>query len=152
MQFSRESSARPASQREIVASHCVVGDVHTHHPQLPIGVFSMHDDFNYAEHMLSVGANGYVMKIAPSSQLLFALRHVLDGHIYVSEAVGNRMIQKFACACAAPATHQAKTASEERHAGGSICRGGPVRQVCTKRFVAHRLPVARPICCRACWI
>ena len=46
--------------------------------------------------MLSAGANGYIMKQAASEQFLISLRRVLDGGIYVSEAVGNNMIQKFA--------------------------------------------------------
>jgi DNA-binding NarL/FixJ family response regulator len=36
------------------------------------------------------------MKQAASEQFLVSLRRVLDGGIYVSEAVGNNMIQKFA--------------------------------------------------------
>ena len=74
----------------------LVRDVRAHHPQLPILVLSMHDETIYAERMLSAGANGYIMKQAASEQFLISLRRVLDGHIYVSEAVGNNMIQKFA--------------------------------------------------------
>jgi DNA-binding NarL/FixJ family response regulator len=46
--------------------------------------------------MLSAGANGYIMKQAASDQFLASVRRVLDGGIYVSEAVGTNMIQKFA--------------------------------------------------------
>ena len=74
----------------------LVRDVRAHYPQLPILVLSMHDETIYAERMLSAGANGYIMKQAASDQFLIALRRVLDGGIYVSEAVGNNMIQKFA--------------------------------------------------------
>jgi DNA-binding NarL/FixJ family response regulator len=74
----------------------LVRDVRAHHPQLPILVLSMHDEAIYAERMLSAGANGYIMKQAASEQFLAALRRVLDGGIYVSEVVGNNMIQKFA--------------------------------------------------------
>ena len=74
----------------------LVRDVRAHHPQLPILVLSMHDETIYAERMLSAGANGYIMKQAASEQFLVSLRRVLDGGIYVSEAVGNNMIQKFA--------------------------------------------------------
>ena len=74
----------------------LVRDVRAHHAQLPILVLSMHDETIYAERMLSAGANGYIMKLAASEQFLIALRRVLDGGIYVSEAVGNNMIQKFA--------------------------------------------------------
>jgi DNA-binding NarL/FixJ family response regulator len=74
----------------------LVREVRAHHPQLPILVLSMHDETIYAERMLSAGANGYIMKQAASEQFLISLRRVLDGGIYVSEAVGNNMIQKFA--------------------------------------------------------
>src|ERR1700675_154352 len=74
----------------------LVRDVRAHYPLLPILVLSMHDETIYAERMLSAGANGYIMKQAASEQFLIALRRVLDGNIYVSEAVGNNMIQKFA--------------------------------------------------------
>ena len=74
----------------------LVRDVRAHHPHLPILVLSMHDETIYAERMLSAGANGYIMKQAASDQFLISLRRVLDGNIYVSEAVGNNMIQKFA--------------------------------------------------------
>src|SRR5579863_7441161 len=74
----------------------LVRDVRAHHPTLPILVLSMHDETIYAERMLSAGANGYIMKQAASEQFLASLRRVLDGGIYVSEAVGNNMIQKFA--------------------------------------------------------
>jgi len=74
----------------------LVRDVRAHYPQLPILVLSMHDESIYAERMLAAGANGYIMKQAASEQFLIALRRVLDGGIYVSEAVGNNMIQKFA--------------------------------------------------------
>ena len=74
----------------------LVRDVRAHYPQMPILVLSMHDEAIYAERMLSAGANGYIMKQAVSEQFLVSLRRVLEGGIYVSEAVGNNMIQKFA--------------------------------------------------------
>jgi len=74
----------------------LVREVRAHLPLLPILVLSMHDEAIYAERMLSAGANGYIMKQAASEQFLVSLRRVLDGGIYVSEAVGNSMIQKFA--------------------------------------------------------
>ncbi len=74
----------------------LVKDARAHFPSLPILVLSMHDETIYAERMLSAGANGYIMKQAASDQFLVALRRVLEGGIYVSEVVGNSMIQKFA--------------------------------------------------------
>lgn len=74
----------------------LVRDVRAHHATLPLLVLSMHDEAIYAERMLSAGANGYIMKQAASEQFLVSLRRVMDGGIYVSEAVGSNMIQKFA--------------------------------------------------------
>jgi DNA-binding NarL/FixJ family response regulator len=74
----------------------LVKDARAHYPALPLLVLSMHDESIYAERMLSAGANGYIMKQAASDQFLVALRRVLEGGIYVSEVVGNSMIQKFA--------------------------------------------------------
>jgi len=74
----------------------LIKDTRAHYPTLPILVLSMHEETIYAERMLSAGANGYIMKQAASDQFLVALRRVLDGGIYVSESVGNSMIQKFA--------------------------------------------------------
>jgi DNA-binding NarL/FixJ family response regulator len=74
----------------------LVRDVRAHHPHLPILVLSMHDETIYAERMLAAGANGYIMKQAAAEQFLVAIRRVIDGGIYVSESIGNKMIQKFA--------------------------------------------------------
>ena len=71
--------------------------VRAHHPRLPILVLSTQDEAIYARRVLSVGANGYIMKQASSEQFLVSLRRVLDGNIYVSESVGSNMIHQYAC-------------------------------------------------------
>jgi DNA-binding NarL/FixJ family response regulator len=66
------------------------------YPQLPILVLSMHDEVIYAERVVSAGANGYIMKQADSDELLRAMRRVLGGGTYVSEAIGNSMVRNLA--------------------------------------------------------
>jgi DNA-binding NarL/FixJ family response regulator len=72
----------------------LVKEARTRSPNLPILVLSMHDEAIYAERVLAAGANGYIMKQADAEELLLALRRVLGGGIYVSEAIGNSMIRK----------------------------------------------------------
>ena len=67
----------------------LVRNVHAQHPSLPILVLSMHDELIYAERLLGAGARGYIMKQAASEQLLVALRQVLSGEVYLSEAVAS---------------------------------------------------------------
>ena len=72
----------------------LVREVRAHYPQLPILMLSMHDEAIYAERMLSVGANGYMMKKATGEQILRSLRRVIDGGIYVSESVAANMVRR----------------------------------------------------------
>ena len=71
----------------------LVKDAREKNPRLPILVLSMHDEVIYAERVLAAGANGYIMKQADSEELLRAMRRVLVGGIYVSEAIGNSMLR-----------------------------------------------------------
>lgn len=70
----------------------LIKDIRTRHPDLPILVLSMHDESLYAERVLRAGAKGYIMKREPPQKLLHAIHRILDGHIYVSEAISERML------------------------------------------------------------
>lgn len=72
----------------------LVRDVHAHHPDVPMLVLSMHDETIYAERLLSEGASGYIMKQAAADQLLNALRAVLRGETYLSEALQHRLASR----------------------------------------------------------
>ena len=69
----------------------LVRDAHAHHPDIALLVLSMHDENIYAERLLQVGASGYIMKQAASDQLITALRAVLRGETYLSEAMRRRL-------------------------------------------------------------
>ena len=59
----------------------------------PILVLSMHDESLYAERALRAGAKGYVMKQEAPEKLTEALRRILNGQIYVSEKLSNKMMR-----------------------------------------------------------
>ena len=65
----------------------LVREVRAQQPRLPMLVLSMHDEHIYAERLLAAGASGYLMKQASSEQLLRALRCVLGGGTYLSDAM-----------------------------------------------------------------
>jgi DNA-binding NarL/FixJ family response regulator len=69
----------------------LVRDAHAHHPDIALLVLSMHDESIYAERLLQVGAAGYIMKQAASDQLITALRTVLRGDTYLSQAMRARL-------------------------------------------------------------
>ena len=70
----------------------LVRDMHAQMPELPMLVLSMHDETIYAGRLLAAGASGYIMKQAASDQLLVAVRRVLEGGTYVSEALANTLM------------------------------------------------------------
>lgn len=66
--------------------------IKTEHPNLPVLVLSMHDEFLYADRALRAGARGYLMKREALDSVIAAVRTVLDGEIYLSPAMAKRMI------------------------------------------------------------
>jgi DNA-binding NarL/FixJ family response regulator len=58
-------------------------------------VLSMHDELHYAERALRAGARGYVMKRSATRQVIEAIRQVLQGRLYVSDALAAQMTEKY---------------------------------------------------------
>jgi DNA-binding NarL/FixJ family response regulator len=65
-------------------------------PAMAILVLSMHDEMIYAERALRSGAGGYVMKQEATAQVITALRCVLEGRMFVSPAVTERLLNTLA--------------------------------------------------------
>jgi DNA-binding NarL/FixJ family response regulator len=57
-------------------------------------VWSMHSEALYAERALRAGALGYVNKDEATDRIVEAIRRVLAGKVYLSEAMANRMLQR----------------------------------------------------------
>ena len=65
------------------------------YPTLPVLILSMHDESIYAERALRAGANGYIMKQEATEKVLVAVRRILNGEIYVSERIANKMLKHY---------------------------------------------------------
>jgi two-component system, NarL family, response regulator FusR len=63
-------------------------------PKLLILILSMHKEHLHADRALRLGANGYIMKREGKEKLLEAIRRVVAGHVYVSKAVTELMLQR----------------------------------------------------------
>lgn len=74
----------------------LVKDLAVLHPEVKVLVCSMHDEMLYAERALRAGAKGYLTKDSPGPVMLAAIRKVLDGGIYVSERLAERVLDAFA--------------------------------------------------------
>jgi DNA-binding NarL/FixJ family response regulator len=64
-------------------------------PDLPILILSMHDEAIYAERALRARANGYIMKQEAAEKVLVAIRRILNGEVYLSDHMSNKMLQQY---------------------------------------------------------
>lgn len=71
----------------------LVKELKLNHPEIPVLVVSMHDEKVYGERVLRAGGRGYVMKETASDQLVDAIRQVLRGKPYVSEALSSAFLE-----------------------------------------------------------
>lgn len=70
--------------------------IHAESPTVRLLMLSMHDESLYAQRALRAGALGYVSKQAPSRTILEAIRCVLDGKLYLSAQLSQRLLQRAA--------------------------------------------------------
>ena len=125
----------------------VVRDVHAHFPQIRILVLSMHDELIYAQRLLAEGAAGYIMKQAAAAQLINALRAVLRGERYVSEALQQNLVSR----CDLDGGGSTRLSARERQVISLIGRGLGTRQIAenlslsVKTVETHRLTIKRKL-------
>ena len=72
----------------------LIKDAKAIHPKVDMIVLSMHDEMLYAERAMRAGAAGYVMKREATDKVLEAIRAVLQGGLYFSNAVNAMLAQK----------------------------------------------------------
>ncbi|MCF8108877.1 MAG: response regulator transcription factor [Desulfohalobiaceae bacterium] len=59
---------------------------------LPILIYSMHDETVYAERVIRAGAKGYLMKQSPVRQVIESVREILTTGLSLSPAMKHRML------------------------------------------------------------
>ena len=67
-------------------------------PDISVLVLSMHDDEEFFFPVLRAGASGYILKEAEPQELLYAIRTVHQGHIFLSPAVATALLEGFVTA------------------------------------------------------
>jgi DNA-binding NarL/FixJ family response regulator len=101
-------------------------------PALAILAMSLHDESIFAERALRAGANGYLMKHEATANILVAVRMVLSGGIYLSEAMHLRLARKVATPSGSTATPIAGLSQREFEILQLIGLGFGTRQISEK--------------------
>lgn len=71
----------------------LIKDLKVRYPAVPVLVLSMHVETFYAERAIRAGAKGYIMKQRASDQVMVAIRRVLAGEVYLSEAMSAKVLK-----------------------------------------------------------
>lgn len=61
-------------------------------PELIVLVVSLHDEEVYAERALRAGAKGFIMKAEATDNVMTAIREVLQGGVYLSNAMRSKIL------------------------------------------------------------
>ena len=72
----------------------LIKDLKAQQNQLPVLVLSMHAEGLYAERALRAGAKGYISKQEAPSEMVAAIREVMDGQTYVSKRVNREILER----------------------------------------------------------
>lgn len=67
-----------------------------HHPGVAVLVLSMQDEALFAERLLRLGVQGYVMKNVAAADFITALKRIARGQKHVSASVGERLLTQVA--------------------------------------------------------
>jgi DNA-binding NarL/FixJ family response regulator len=70
-------------------------NIRNSYPGLPVLILSMHDEATYAERALRARANGYIMKQEATEKVLIAVRRILDGEVYLSDRIANKLLRQY---------------------------------------------------------
>jgi DNA-binding NarL/FixJ family response regulator len=72
----------------------LIKDLQVHCGDIPILVLSMHEESFYALRALRAGASGYITKLQPTTEVIAAIRRVLEGGVYVTEDLQQQIVQQ----------------------------------------------------------
>jgi DNA-binding NarL/FixJ family response regulator len=72
----------------------LVKNIKSLRPELPVLVMSMHNESLYAERALRAGARGYIMKNEPNEKIRAAIQRVLEGDLYMSDRMKDKMLHR----------------------------------------------------------
>lgn len=73
----------------------LIKDLRRVQPELLVLVLSMHEESLYAARALRAGAKGYIMKRETTKKVIEAIRRVLEGKFYFSEAMAQAITAQF---------------------------------------------------------
>lgn len=108
-------------------------------PDTKILVLSLHSEVLYAEQVLRTGAKGFISKQESPEQIVAALRAILNGQIYLSRKMSDRMLRRIASGGEALERSPLECLSDrELEVFGQIGQGMTTRQIAERLHLSPK--------------
>lgn len=107
-------------------------------PGVAILALSVHDESLYAERMLRAGARGYITKHKAPAELLAAIRHVLDNHMFLSREESERLLQRISGKTQANQSPMEILTDREFEIFQKIGEGKPPKEIASQLHLSTR--------------
>jgi len=100
-------------------------------------VLSRHDEMLYANRVIKTGAGGYLMKVEAGEKLIEAVQKILDGGVYVSQAVNEKLLKLYSNKNASSLTNPLDSLSDrELEVYECIGRGLKTEEIANKMHIS----------------
>jgi DNA-binding NarL/FixJ family response regulator len=96
----------------------------------------MYDESMYAVRVLRAGGRGYVMKQEATKKVVTAIRRVLEGQVYVSDALASRLVGQLMVGKKDAISPVAKLSDRELEVLTMIGRGLGTREVAERLLIS----------------
>lgn len=107
----------------------LIKDLRAMHPELRILVVSMQEENLYAERVIRAGAHGYITKQEATRKILEAIRHVLSGKVYLSDALSADILSRMVGKSKAPGSSFELLTDRELQVFDLVGQGFGTRQI-----------------------
>jgi len=105
-------------------------------PDTRVVALSMHKDHNYVSQMLQAGASAYLIKGADISDLVRAIRSVLEGHAFLSPQIAGYVVDTYSGKIKNAAVSMAELSGREREIVQLIAEGKSSKEIAGELFIS----------------
>lgn len=103
-------------------------------PQLPVLILSMYPEEGYALRALKAGANGYLNKASVPAELVNAIRMILSGKTYASQALTSELLKDMTASSSGKLPHE-QLSEREWHVLRLLAHGHKLRDIADRMNV-----------------
>ncbi|WP_428938719.1 response regulator transcription factor [Fontivita pretiosa] len=114
----------------------LIKDIVAQRPGLPCLALSMYDEAMYALRVLRAGGRGYIMKQEVPKKVIAAIRQVLAGHVYLSEAMSTRLVDQVVNSSPGSMPPVAELSDRELEVLTLIGQGQSTREIAEKLYLS----------------